>query len=123
MEEVKVKFEGKYQTHNIKSNQAIDITIKMSYSELTQYVQTLQMLNENVTLVSKIGTTKPKKLGTFMIKNLNIDGDGEGKLKLNSQLDFVDDLAINELAKRSDEPLMVLMKASIEDTGETEEDQ
>lgn len=121
MAEVKIKFEAKYQTHNVKSNKSIDVTFKMSYSELTQYLQTIQMLNENVLVASKIGADKPRKLGTFMISNLNVGGDGEGKLKINSQLDYVDGIAIQELAEKADEPLILLMKADIEDTGDDEE--
>lgn len=115
METVKVKTEARYSTHSVKQNKAVDITFKMPYHELTKYIQTIQMLNENVTTAIKVGTDKkPIKLGTFMVHNLGIDRDGQGTLKLNSQLDFVDANAINEVAARNDEPCILLLKADIE---------
>lgn len=113
METVKFKVEGKYVSHNVKANKSIDITFKMPYSELTNYIQSIQMLNENVEIGAKVGAEKPKKLGTFMISNINIDNDGEGKIKLNSQLDFIDSAAINDMASKADEPLIILFKATI----------
>lgn len=117
---VKVKTESKYMNHSVKANKSIDILFKMPYSELSQYIQTIQMLNENVTLAGKIGSDKkPLLLGTFMVNNINVDRDGEGKIKFNSQLDYVESENINELANRNEEPLVLLMKADIE----LEEDQ
>lgn len=120
MEIVKVKTEARYVSHDVKSNKAINITFKMPYSELTRYIQTIQMLNENILVGCKIGASKPIKLGTFMLQNLNIDRDGEGKLKLNSQLDFVEMDNVNELAMRNDEPIFLLLKAEV-DLEEAEE--
>ena len=115
VEVIKLKIEGNYKTHSVKSNKAVDVTFQLPYSELINYIKSLQMLNENVTVAGKIGADKkPIKLGTFMIKNLNIDNDGEGKLKLNSLLDHIDSGNLNEIAERSDEPLMLLLKAEVE---------
>lgn len=118
MEEVKLKTEGTYFNHNVKKNKSIDLVIKLPYSELTNYIQSIQMLNENVEVVARISSDKPMPLGSFMINNISIDNDGEGKLKLNSQLDFVDADAINKLAMRNDEPLKLMLKCKIEDDGE-----
>lgn len=126
-ETVKIKAEGKYSTHSVKANKNVDITFKMPYSELTNYIKTIQMLNENVILAGKIGTDKkPIKLGTFMVSNISVDRDGQGTLKFNSQLDFVDANNLNDLASRNDEPLILLLKATIdleEDTGEEESEE
>lgn len=120
MQTIKLRFEAKYLNHSVKGqNKVIDIVFKMPYSELTQYVQTLQLLNENITVAGKIGADKkPVSLGTFMLNNLNIDRDGEGKIKFNSQLDYINAEAVNALASRNDEPLIMMLKADIEDTGE-----
>lgn len=121
METVKIKTEANYVSHGVKSNKSIDIHFKMPYSELTNYIQSIQMLNENITVAAKIGADKkPMKLGTFMLQNLNIDRDGEGKLKFNSQLDFVDSASISELASRNEEPLTLLLKADIDVENEEE---
>lgn len=122
METVKLKFEAKYATHTVKANKAVDVTFKMPYTELTQYIGSIQMLNENVTVASKIGPDKkPNKLGTFMISNISVDRDGQGTLKFNSQLDFVEPDNINQMASRNDEPMILFLKADIEDIEETED--
>jgi hypothetical protein len=124
METVRIKTEASYMNHSVKQNKSIDITFKMPYSELTQYIQAIQMLNENITLAGKIGSDKkPIKFGTFMINGINIDRDGEGKLKFNSQLDFVDPATINELATRNDEPLVLLLRADIDVEEEEKEEE
>jgi hypothetical protein len=120
---VKLKFEGQYSNHNVKANKAVSLVFKMPYTELSNYVQSLQMLNENVIFAIKLSADKPKKIGSFMIKNLNIGGDGAGTLKLDSMLDYVEPGILNELATRSDEPLFIMLKATIEDDEEPEEDE
>jgi hypothetical protein len=124
MEVVKIKFEGQYINHDVKANKAVNVQFKMPYSELSQYIQTIQMLNENVTAAVKIGADKkPILLGTYMVHNINVDRDGEGKIKFNSQLDAVDANALNDLAMRNDEPLMVMLKANIDvEENDSEED-
>lgn len=122
---IKLKTEGQYVNHGVKANKAIDVVFKMPYAELTNYIKSIQLLNENVTVAAKIGSDKKiLKLGVFMIQSINIDRDGEGKIKFNSQLDHVDADAINELASRNDEPLTVLLKADIdvEDAEDAEDD-
>jgi hypothetical protein len=111
--EVKIKLLGNYNGHNIKSNKSIDLNLKMPYDELTNYIQLVQLLNENITVYFKIGKEKPKKIGLFMIKDLKIDGDGEGKLKLNSLLDYVEISSVNNLATNTEEILKFLFVAKI----------
>jgi hypothetical protein len=119
---VKIRFEGKYTTHSVKANKSIDITFKMPYTELTNYIGTIQMLNENVTVAGKIGgDKKPLKFGTFMVHNISVDRDGQGTLKFNSQLDFIESANINELAERNEEPLIIMLKADIEDLTDDDE--
>jgi len=125
MQVIKVKTEGRYTSHNVKANKSIDVTFKMPYTELTNYIQSLQMLNEDVTLAGKIGADKkPLKLGIFMVQKVTVDNDGEGTIKFNSQLDYVEPKNINELASRNDEPLFIFMKATIDiDESELEEEE
>lgn len=122
METVKIKFEAKYNTHTVKANKAVDITFKMPYTELTQYIGSIQLLNENVTIAAKIGADKkPVKLGEFMITNISVDRDGQGTMKFNSLLDHVEAAHLNELASRNDEPMVLFLKADI-DTEEPAEE-
>ena len=123
MEEVKIKTEGQYNGHSVKASKSVDVNFKVPYSELTSYIQSIQMLNENVEVIARIGSDKPLRLGSFMINNINIGNDGEGKIRLNSQLDFVDSDAISQLANRNDEPLKLLFKAQIESEDEDEEEE
>lgn len=123
MEIVKLKFEGKYATHSVKANKSVDMTFKLPYTELKNYIGSIQMLNENVTVAGKIGSDKkPMVFGTFMVHNIAVDRDGQGTLKLNSQLDFVDANSINDLAVRNDEPLIILLKAEIDVEDDSDED-
>lgn len=123
MRTVQVRTEGQYFNHSVKQNKAVDITFKMPYTELTNYIRSIQMLNENVTLGAKIGADKKvQTLGTFMIHNVRVDGDGEGTIRFNSQLDFVNLKIINELALRNEEPLQVFLKAQIDISGLEDEE-
>lgn len=108
---VKLKTVGAYNGHNIKANKAIDLSLKMKYSELTNYIQLVQLLNENVTIIAKVGEGKAQKLGTFMIKEIKIDHDGEGIVKFNSTLDYVEADNLNGLAG---EILKLMFQAEIE---------
>lgn len=123
MEVVKIKTEGKYATHSVKANKSIDMTFKMPYTELRNYIGVIQMLNENVLVAGKIGSDKkPMKFGTFMVSGISVDRDGQGTVKFNSQLDFVDTNGINELAIRNDEPLVIMLKAEVDVEYEEGED-
>lgn len=123
MTTVKLKSEGKYVDHSVKANKALTLQFKMPYAELTNYIQSIQMLNENVTVAVKIGADKkPLILGTFMVHNLNIDRDGEGKIKFNSLLEHINANHVNTLAERNDEPLHILLKADIDVDDDDDED-
>lgn len=110
---VKLKAHGAYNGHSFKANKSVDLSIKFAYSELTNYIKLIQLLNENVTIVAKkLAEETANKLGTFMIKEIKVDGDGEGTIKFNSQLDYVEADTINNLVG---EEFDILFKATIED--------
>jgi hypothetical protein len=125
MQQVKLKFEAKYLDHNVKGqNRSVTVQFKMPYSELSQYVQTLQLLNENITVAGKIGADKkPVNFGVFSLNNLNIDRDGEGKVKFNSLLDSIKANELNNLAARNDEPLILFLKADVDTEDEVKEEE
>ena len=113
--EVVIKSICSYNGHNIKPNSSVDISFKFKYDELVNYIRLVQLLNENINIVVKIGDEKPKKLGIFRLKEIKIDDDGEAVIKFNSSLDYVEADNLNGLVN---EILKVAFKASIEDKGE-----
>ncbi len=113
---IKIQAECSYNGHNIKANKSIDISFKFKYSELASCVKLLQLLNEDVIIMIKIGAKgKPMRLGSFMIKELKFDSDGESTAKFNSILDFVEAENLNGLAG---EVLMALFKATVAEDGD-----
>ena len=93
-QELKVKGIAKYNGHNVKVNKSIDLGLKFTYDELKNYIKLIQLLNENVKIKVKIGSNETKMLGTFMIKEIKIDHDGEGVIKFNSMIDYAE---LNEI--------------------------
>jgi hypothetical protein len=120
MAEIKIKALAKYNGHSIKTNRAVDLSIKFPYEELPNYIKLIQLLNENVNVVVKLPDEKAKKLGVFMIKEIKIDGDGEGAVKFNSQLDFVEADIINTLA--GCEMFKIAFDAEVAEEGTDDED-
>lgn len=87
-----------YAGHNVLPSGSIDINLKASYSEMTNYLQLYQMLNNDVNISAKVeNLSKPIKIGQFRIKQIKTDHDGSATLKFNSITDFVDINNVNEL--------------------------
>lgn len=89
MEKVSIKTVASYGGHNINQVKNISLTLKFTYDTITKYIQSIQMLNENVSIIAAIDGEKIK-LGSFMINSINIDHDGAGKIKFKSQVDYVE---------------------------------
>lgn len=116
---VKIKSLAKYNGHNVKASKSVDFNLLFSYEELPNYIQLIQLLNENVEITAKVEDEAPQKIGTFMINSINVDHDGVGKIRFNSLLDHVEADIINDLVG---ETFKVIFKASVEDE-ETDEDE
>ena len=116
--EVKVKAVGLYAGHSVKVNKAVDLGLKFNYDELQNYIQTIQMLNENVTLYVKLGDKKAQKIGMFTIKEIKIDKDGKGVLRFNSQIDYVEVDALNNLVGEEQFTCMFKSTISVEEEGD-----
>ena len=114
-----IKSIATYNGHGIKASKAVDLNLKFAYDEMVNYIQAIQMLNENVEIAFKV-EGKPKFVGTFMIKELKINHDGEGSIRFNSQLDAVDPEAINEMV--GIDAFQVMLKAMILDEEESGEE-
>lgn len=113
--EVKIKSVCKYNGHGVKPTKVVALSFRFKYDELPSSVQSLQMLNENVTIRVKLGDQPAMTVGTFMIKGLNFDGDGESVMNLGSQLDHIEPSIVNEIAAfGKDELFKIMIEARIE---------
>lgn len=113
---IKVKEVVKYAGHSLSANGSVNFTLKASYSELTNTIQLMQMLNNDVVIKAKLPGGKPMKLGMFRIKQIVIDGDGESTLKFNGLNDYIEMDNLNVLPLNNDEnkEFVVVAEAEIE---------
>lgn len=113
---VKVKEVVKYGGHSLSANGSVNFTLKAQYSELSNTIQLMQMLNNDVSTKAKIPGGSPMKLGFFRVKQIVIDGDGESTIKFNGLNDYIEMDNLNLLPLNSDEnkEFVVLMEAEIE---------
>lgn len=120
---LKVKEVVKYGGHSLSANGSVNFTLNAQYSELTNTIMLMQMLNNDVSIKAKIPNEKPMKLGHFRIKQIIIDDDGESKIKFNGLSDYIEMDNLNLLPLNSDEnkQFVVLMEADIEVEEELEE--
>ena len=120
----KVKEVVKYGGHSLSANGSVNFTLKAAYSELTNSIKLMQMLNNDVNIKAKIPNSKPMKLGMFRIKQIVIDGDGESTIKFNGLNDYIemDNLNLLPLSSDDNKEFVVLMEAEIEEETEEEEE-
>ena len=119
MQNVKIKTVASYGGHNVNQAGSVSLKLVFSYDTITKYIQAIQMLNENVNLLAVINGEKIK-LGSFMINSINIDHDGAGKIKFNSQLDYVE---IDNISKLINSDLFKIMFQAEIDVEENEEEE
>lgn len=114
---VKVKEVVKYGGHSLSANGSVNFTLKAQYSELSNTIQLMQMLNNDVSIKAKIPGGSPMKLGFFRVKQIIIDGDGESVLKFNGLNDYIEMDNLNLLPLNTDEnkEFAVLMEAEVEE--------
>lgn len=113
---VKVKEVVRYAGHSLAASGSVNFNLKASYSELSNTIKTMQMLNNDVVIKAKLPAGKPMKLGMFRVKQIVVDGDGESMLKFNGLNDYIEMDNLNLLPLNSDEnkEFVVLMEAEIE---------
>lgn len=116
---LKVKQVVQYGGHSLKANGSVDFTLKAAYSELVNTIQTMQMLNNDITIKAKVNK-KVLSLGIFRIKQIIIDGDGESKLRFNGLSDYIEMDNLNMLPLNSDEvkEFVVMLTAEVVDVEE-----
>lgn len=121
---IKVKEVVKYGGHSLSANGSVNFTLKAQYSELSNTIKTMQMLNNDVNIKARIPGGSPMKLGFFRVKQIVIDGDGESTIKFNGLNDYIEMDNLNLLPLNSDEnkEFVVLMEAEIETEEMEDED-
>lgn len=119
MQNVKIKTVASYGGHNVNQAGSVSLKLVFSYDTITKYIQAIQMLNENVNLLAVINGEKIK-LGSFMINSINIDHDGAGKIKFNSQLDYVEIDNISKLINSDLFKIMLQAEIDVEENKEKE---
>ena len=122
MQNVKIKTVASYGGHNVNQAGSVSLKLVFSYDTITKYIQAIQMLNENVNLLAVINGEKIK-LGSFMINSINIDHDGAGKIKFNSQLDYVEIDNISKLINSDLFKIMLQAEIDVEEVEENEEEE
>lgn len=122
--DIKVKEVVTYGGHSLKANGAVDFTLKASYSELTNSIKLMQMLNNDVNIKAKVPGGKAMKLGMFRVKQIVVDGDGESVLKFNGLNDHIemDNLNMLPLNDSDTKEFVVLLEAEIEEEDEDAEE-
>ncbi len=120
---VKIKEVVQYRGHNLSANGLVNLTLKASYSELTNTIKLTQLLNNDINIKAKMAGGKPMKLGSFKIKQIAIDGDGESIIKLFGSNDFVEMDNLNLLPQNDNDlkEFVILMESEVELEEESEE--
>lgn len=122
--ELKIKQVVKYGGHSIGANGSVTVTLTAAYSEIVRSIETLQMLNCDVTVGAKVPGHKAMRLGTFRVKQVIFDGDGESKIKLNGLSDFIETDNLNKLPLRNDDvPEFKVMYSATVEGEEVDEDE
>lgn len=122
---IKVKEIVSYKGHSISANGSVNFTVKAMYSQLTNTIKLMQLLNNDVIIKAKLPEEKPMKLGSFRLKQITVDGDGESSIKFNGVVDYieVDNLNLLPLNNSESKEFTVLFESDIEieeDAGEVE---
>lgn len=122
--EIKVKQVVSYGGHRITANGLVNLTLKADYSELVNTIQCTQMLNNDVTIAAKVNG-KTQSLGIFKIKQIDIDGDGESKIKFVGDTNYIETDLINNLPLNTDDvkEFRVMYKADVEFEKEVEDEE
>lgn len=124
-QKVKTKVVATYNGHSVKANKSVELGFKCNYDQLVNYIQLVQFLNVDTTIIAKLPDKQPMKLGIFRVKEVKIEDDGEGQIKFNSMNDFVNVDLINALVGSELIKLMftAIVELEEEDDEPAEEDE
>lgn len=109
---VNLRMNAVYNGHNVKPNGSVNVSVKTKYSQLTKAIQFIQVLNNDIKLGVRI-EDEVLKIGTFRLKDIKVDHDGECVVNFNSQVDFVEIDNLTDMVNDGKE-FELLAKAEIE---------
>ena len=98
-----VKQVVKYGGHSVNRAGVVNVTFVAEYSELINTINTFQTLGEDVEIMCKCVNEKPRKLGTFKVKSITTNGDGQSKIKFEGMRDSVEMDNLNRLPLMQEE--------------------
>lgn len=125
MKTIKVKEVVTYAGHSLRANGSVNLTVKAMYSELTNSIQMMQMLNNDVDLKARVANGKPMRLGYFRIQEIKVDSDGESTIKFNGisdniEMDHLNELPLND-ADTKQFTILAVAEVDLEDGEDGEE--
>lgn len=107
--------------YSFKQNGVVDVSLRCDYSELSNCIRLLQMLNNDIKIAIKTPDDKqPSKLGMFRLKSVNVSSDGESKLSFTSTVESVEYGNINKLMTDERFNVRCVAEVEIEEEEETE---
>jgi len=115
--EIAIKSVAAYNGHSIRNNKSVNLGLVFVYGELPNYIKLIQLLNENIEIIVKIEAQKSFSLGSFMLNEFKIDHDGQGIMKFNGMLDYVESDNLNCLVGQL---FKVRFKATVDDVSDVE---
>ena len=90
VKKISVKTFATYKAHSVNAKGVVKLTVSIAYTDLSDAVKLLQLLNGDVNVKAKFGNEKPIKIGSFQIDKFVVDRDGNVKLTFNSSTDYVE---------------------------------
>lgn len=117
---IKIKEVVKYNGHKVKASGVVDVSFKAMYSELTNSMQLLQLLNNDVKIKAKLPGDKPIQVGVFRVSRVIFNDDGESTLSFTSTSDFIEMENLNALVGTDE--FQILLESEVEVEDEAEED-
>ena len=118
--QVSIKEIVSYSGHSIKQNGNMELTFTAKFDQVTESMQLLQLLNNDVKITSKLAGQKPVKLGVFTIRSISFKGTGESTIKFISLTDYVEMDNINSII--SQENFQIRFDGNVEDVDKEGED-
>lgn len=123
MKKVEVNLLAKYSNHSVKENGIVVLCLKAQYSQLSKSILCSQMLNEDVSIKVALKKDSILSLGSFRIKKLLIDGDGESKLIFSSTNEAVELNSLNKVSMTGPDGLEFKTKLTANIDTEKEEEE
>ena len=122
--EIKIKEVVQYKGHNLSANGSVNLSLKAMYSELTNTIKLMQLLNNDISIKAKLPGSKPMNLGSFRLKQITIDDDGESTIRFNGLNDFIemDNLNLLPMNNEDTKEFVIMFESNVEVEGEEDDD-